>query len=70
MRDTLREAFTNMRVGHAMLLCQIGSMSNELTRENTQRFAQDVMPHLRDLWAEVSDYAAWRLIRPTHPEGA
>jgi alkanesulfonate monooxygenase SsuD/methylene tetrahydromethanopterin reductase-like flavin-dependent oxidoreductase (luciferase family) len=56
VRDTLREAFTNMRVGNAMLLCQIGSMGDELTRENTQRFAQDVMPHLRDLWSDYEDH--------------
>ena len=55
VRDTLREAFTNMRVGNAMLLCQIGDMGDELTRENTQRFAQDVMPHLRDLWSDYED---------------
>ena len=56
MRDTLREAFTDMRVGNAMLLCQIGSMGDELTRENTQRFARDVMPHLRDLWSDYEDH--------------
>lgn len=55
VRDMLREIFTNMHVGHVMLLCQMGDMPDELARENTQRFAQDVMPCLRDLWSEYED---------------
>jgi alkanesulfonate monooxygenase SsuD/methylene tetrahydromethanopterin reductase-like flavin-dependent oxidoreductase (luciferase family) len=55
VRDMLREIFTNMHVGHVMLLCQMGDMPDELARENTQRFAQDVMPYLRDLWSEYED---------------
>jgi len=57
VRETLREALTSMRVGNLMLLCQIGNMPDALTRENTQRFAHDVMPSLRDLWSDYED--AW-----------
>jgi alkanesulfonate monooxygenase SsuD/methylene tetrahydromethanopterin reductase-like flavin-dependent oxidoreductase (luciferase family) len=57
VRETLREALTSMRVGHLLLLCQIGNMPDALTRENTQRFAHDVMPSLRDLWSDYED--AW-----------
>ena len=53
--DTLRDALTNMRVGHVMLLCQMGNMPDALARENTQRFAQDVMPQLRELWSDYED---------------
>lgn len=56
VRDMLREIFTTMHVGHVMLLCQMGNMPDALARENTQRFAQDVMPHLKDLWSDYTDH--------------
>jgi hypothetical protein len=37
-------------------LCQMGSMPDALARENTQRFATDVMPHLRTLWTDYEDH--------------
>jgi hypothetical protein len=44
-----------MRVGHLMLLLQMGDLPDALARENTQRFAQDVMPSLKGLWSEYDD---------------
>jgi alkanesulfonate monooxygenase SsuD/methylene tetrahydromethanopterin reductase-like flavin-dependent oxidoreductase (luciferase family) len=55
VRETLREALTSMRVGNLMLLCQMGNMPDALARENTQRFAREVMPSLRDLWSDYED---------------
>ena len=55
VRDTMREALTKMRIGNVMLLCQMGNMPDELARENTQRFALDVMPHLRDMWSDYEN---------------
>ena len=55
VRDMLHEIFTTMHVGHVMLLCQVGNMPDALVRENTQRFAHDVMPSLRHLWIEYKD---------------
>jgi len=63
VRETLHDALTSMRVGHVMLLCQMGNMPDALARENTQRFAHDVMPGLRDLWSNYEDY--WYL-KPLH----
>ncbi len=31
-------------------------MPDALARENTQRFAHDVMPSLRDLWSDYEDH--------------
>ena len=56
VRETLRHAITDMRVGHLMLLLQMGDLPDALARENTQRFAQDVMPHLKGLWSEYEDH--------------
>ena len=67
VRETLREALTSMRVGHLMVLLQIGSLPDALTRENTERFARDVMPSLKDLWSEYEDH--WYPALWTQQEG-
>jgi hypothetical protein len=56
VRETLRHAITNMRVGHLMLLLQMGDLPDALARENTQHFAQDVMPSLKGLGSEYEDH--------------
>jgi hypothetical protein len=38
-----------------MVLLQIGSMPKELTFKNTELFAKEVMPHVRDLWPGHKD---------------
>ena len=55
VRDRLREAITNLRCGHLIVFLQFGSMPKELARKNTELFAHDVMPQLRDLWSEWED---------------
>jgi hypothetical protein len=37
-------------------LVVMGNMPDALARENTQRFAADVMPHLRALWTDYEDH--------------
>ena len=39
-----------------MLLLQMGDLPEALARENTQRFAQDVMPSLKGLRSEYEDH--------------
>ena len=50
VREQLTDCIKSLRVGHLMVLLQIGSMPKELTFKNTQLFATEVMPHVRDLW--------------------
>ena len=38
-----------------MVLLQIGSMPKDLTLKNTRLFAEQVMPHVRDMWDEYED---------------
>ena len=52
VRDRLREAIKGLNVGHLMVLLHIGSMPKELTEKNIRLFGQEVMPHLKDMWAE------------------
>ena len=56
VRDRLREAIKGLRVGHLMVLCQFGDMPRGLAFKNTELFATEVMPHLRDMWSEYEDH--------------
>ena len=52
----LRKAAEGLRVGHLMVLLQIGSMPKDLTMKNTELFAREVMPHVRNMWSEYEDH--------------
>jgi alkanesulfonate monooxygenase SsuD/methylene tetrahydromethanopterin reductase-like flavin-dependent oxidoreductase (luciferase family) len=51
----LKEVAHKLNVGHLMMLLQFGNMSKDLTRYNTQLFAEKVMPQLRDVFSEWED---------------
>ena len=55
VRDQLVEAAKMLRVGHLMCLLHIGSMPKELTLMNTELFAKEVMPAVKNLWTEYPD---------------
>ena len=55
VRDRLREAMKSLNCGHLMILQQLGSMPPELVRKNTELFAREVMPQMRDLWGGWED---------------
>lgn len=55
VREQLMEAMKQMQVGHLMVLCHFGNMPPELTKRNTELFAQEVMPHVKQLWGEYED---------------
>ena len=50
--EQLHEVATSLNVGQLMLLFQYGNMSKELTKYNTQLFAEKCMPALRPLFSE------------------
>ena len=56
VRDTLKERLTELRIGHLMVLLQVGSMPPNLTQKNMELFAQEVMPHLSGIWDEYEDH--------------
>jgi hypothetical protein len=56
VRERLREAMKTLNCGHLMILQQIGSMPPELVRKNTELFAREVMPAMRDLWSDWEDH--------------
>jgi alkanesulfonate monooxygenase SsuD/methylene tetrahydromethanopterin reductase-like flavin-dependent oxidoreductase (luciferase family) len=45
-----------MNVGHLMVLMHYGNMSKETVMYNTRRFAEDVIPQLRDRFSEYEDH--------------
>jgi alkanesulfonate monooxygenase SsuD/methylene tetrahydromethanopterin reductase-like flavin-dependent oxidoreductase (luciferase family) len=55
VRQQLTECIRSLRVGHLMVLLQIGSMPKELAFKNTELFAKEVMPHVRDQWSGYKD---------------
>ena len=52
----LRKAVENLRIGQLMVLLQIGSMPKELTMKNTELFAREVLPYIREMWSEYEDH--------------
>jgi hypothetical protein len=38
-----------MRFGNLLVMCQFGTLPAELTRQNLERFAREVMPALKSL---------------------
>jgi alkanesulfonate monooxygenase SsuD/methylene tetrahydromethanopterin reductase-like flavin-dependent oxidoreductase (luciferase family) len=60
VRDRIREEVVRgLRVGNLMVLLQIGSMPHELTLENMDLFAREVLPHLRPLWDDEGWVNHW-----------
>ena len=55
VREQLAEAIKMLRVGHLMCLLHIGTMPKDLTIKNTQLFADEVLPHIRDTWSDYDD---------------
>ena len=52
----LRNAVEGLRVGHLMVLLQIGSMPRDLTMKNTELFAKHVLPEIQGMWDEYEDH--------------
>ena len=56
VRERLREALKEMNIGHVMTLCQFGNLGREQTMRNTELYAKEVMPYLKEhLWNEWED---------------
>ena len=55
VREQLTDCIRTLRVGHLMVLLQIGSLPRDLTLKNIELFSREVLPHLRDLWTGYKD---------------
>jgi alkanesulfonate monooxygenase SsuD/methylene tetrahydromethanopterin reductase-like flavin-dependent oxidoreductase (luciferase family) len=57
--DQLAEIVSDFHIGHIMTMLQLGSMSRELAIENIDRFADGVLPRLRELHGEDFENHWW-----------
>ena len=55
VRQELAHAIKELRVGNLMLLLQFGDMPKHLAMKNTELFAKEVMPYVKDLWSEYDN---------------
>jgi alkanesulfonate monooxygenase SsuD/methylene tetrahydromethanopterin reductase-like flavin-dependent oxidoreductase (luciferase family) len=55
VREQLADCIRKLRVGHLMVLLQIGSLPHELALRNIELFGKEVLPHLRGLWPGAVD---------------
>jgi alkanesulfonate monooxygenase SsuD/methylene tetrahydromethanopterin reductase-like flavin-dependent oxidoreductase (luciferase family) len=55
VRQQLVECVKGLRIGHLMVLLHIGSMPKDVVTLNTELFAREVLPHLRDVWPGYTD---------------
>ncbi|RMD63935.1 LLM class flavin-dependent oxidoreductase [Candidatus Parcubacteria bacterium] len=56
VRDRLKEVARELHIGHLMVLCHFGNMPKERVQQNTELFAQYVLPELHTLWSEWDDH--------------
>jgi alkanesulfonate monooxygenase SsuD/methylene tetrahydromethanopterin reductase-like flavin-dependent oxidoreductase (luciferase family) len=52
VRQQIEEFVTEFRIGNLLVMLQVGSMPRELTEKNITLFAEEVLPHLRPIWAD------------------
>lgn len=59
VRDRMQDLIKGLRVGHVFGLFHIGDMPDWKARHSSKLFAEQVMPHLRNLWPEWQDDDRW-----------
>jgi alkanesulfonate monooxygenase SsuD/methylene tetrahydromethanopterin reductase-like flavin-dependent oxidoreductase (luciferase family) len=56
VRQRIRELATTLRVGQLIPTLHMGNLAEEVAHKNTELFGREVIPHLRDLWADQPDH--------------
>jgi len=59
VRHRMEEMIKGLRIGHVFGLFHIGDMPDWKSRHSSKLFAEQVMPHLRDVWPEWRDDDRW-----------
>lgn len=55
VRQRIRELATSLRVGQLIPTLHMGDLAEEIAHKNTELFGTQVIPYLRDLWADLPD---------------
>lgn len=56
VRERIRELATSLRVGQLIPTLHMGNLPEETAAKNTELFGREVIPYLRDLWADLPDH--------------
>jgi alkanesulfonate monooxygenase SsuD/methylene tetrahydromethanopterin reductase-like flavin-dependent oxidoreductase (luciferase family) len=56
VRQRIRELATSLRVGQLIATLHMGNLPEEVAHKNTELFGREVIPYLRDLWADQPDH--------------
>ena len=56
VRERLSQVVKDMNVGHVMTLLHFGNLSREQTMKNTDLYAKEVMPYMKNIWSEWEDH--------------
>jgi alkanesulfonate monooxygenase SsuD/methylene tetrahydromethanopterin reductase-like flavin-dependent oxidoreductase (luciferase family) len=56
VRERIRELATMLRVGQLIPTLSMGNLPEETAQMNTTLFGREVIPYLRDLWADLPDH--------------
>lgn len=56
VRDRVRELVTDLRIGQLIGCLHMGNLDEETAAMNTHLFASQVIPQLRDIWADQPDH--------------
>jgi len=59
VRDRMTEMIKTLRLGHVFCLIHNGNQPDWKTRYSSKLFAEQVMPHLRNLWPEWDHDDRW-----------
>ena len=56
VRQRIRELVTTLRIGQFIAVPHMGNLAEEIAAKNTRLFGTEVIPYLRDLWADEPDH--------------
>ena len=56
VRQRLRELATDLRIGQLIACLHMGNLAEDVAAHNTHLVGTQVIPHLRDLWADEPDH--------------
>jgi alkanesulfonate monooxygenase SsuD/methylene tetrahydromethanopterin reductase-like flavin-dependent oxidoreductase (luciferase family) len=56
VRQRVRELAKDLHIGQLIGCLHMGNLAEETAAENTYLFGSQVIPHLRDLWADQPDH--------------
>jgi len=70
VRDQIVEFAKEFRIGNLLVMLQMGGMPHDLTMKNIQLFAEEVLPHLREVWTDEGWAHEWWPTGIAQPVGA